>query len=124
MRFSKLLAHQRVVGAPTCVASSVSMRTGLTALLAAPEPTEARSDISVVRTARHPLPGSPTRLASGTRTSVRKTSLNSASPVICLSGRTSTPGVSIGSRNIVRPWCLGTSGSVRAISWPIWALWA
>ena len=34
----------------------------------------------------------PSRLASGTRTSVRNTSLNSASPVIWRSGRISTPG--------------------------------
>ncbi len=32
------------------------------------------------------------RSESGTRASVKKTSLNSASPVICTSGRTSTPG--------------------------------
>ncbi len=35
---------------------------------------------------------SPIRSASGILASVRKTSLNSASPVICRSGRTSTPG--------------------------------
>ena len=102
----------------------MSIRTGSSARPAAPEPTDARSDISVVNSARHPFPASPTRLASGTLTSVRKTSLNSASPVIWRSGRTSTPGVSIGSRNMVRPWCLGASGSVRAISWPTRALWA
>jgi len=35
---------------------------------------------------------SPTSWSWGTETSVRKTSLNSASPVICTSGLTSTPG--------------------------------
>ena len=31
-------------------------------------------------------------------------------------GWTSIPGVSMGTRNMVRPWCLGTSGSVRVSS--------
>ena len=48
--------------------------------------------------ARHgfqPSPRLPTIQSSGVRASSRKTSANSESPVICLSGRTSTPGWSI-----------------------------
>ena len=41
-----------------------------------------------------------------------------ASPEIWRSGRTVTPSASIGTTNIVRPLCLGTSGSVRASSRP------
>ena len=41
---------------------------------------------------RQPSPVSPMRSESGTRASVRYTSLNSASPVIWRNGRTSTPG--------------------------------
>ena len=48
--------------------------------------------MSVVTATRHPSPSPPMRALSGMRTSVKKTSLNSASPVIWKSGRTSTPG--------------------------------
>ncbi|HEV8566863.1 MAG TPA: hypothetical protein VGQ92_07155 [Actinoplanes sp.] len=58
----------------------------------APPPIATRSFISVVRATRQPSPTSPRRRESCSRTSVRNTSLNSASPVICRSGRTSTPG--------------------------------
>lgn len=51
-----------------------------------------RSFISVVWATFQPSPTAPRRWVSGIRTPVRKTSLNSASPVICRSGRTSTPG--------------------------------
>ena len=52
------------------------------------------------------------------RTSVKKTSLNSASPVIWKSGRTSTPGAFMSTRKAVMPLCLGTSGLVRAMMQP------
>ena len=52
------------------------------------------------------------------RTSVKKTSLNSASPVIWKSGRTSTPGACMSTRKAVIPLCLGTSGLVRATMQP------
>ena len=51
-----------------------------------------RSLISVPWATFQPSPTSPIRSASGIRASVRKTSLNSASPVSWRSGRTSTPG--------------------------------
>ena len=57
-----------------------------------PPPMVVRSFMRVVMATRHPSPTSPMRSLSGTRTSVRYTSLNSASPVIWMSGRTSTPG--------------------------------
>ena len=41
---------------------------------------------------RQPSFSWPTSCSRGTNTSVRKTSLNSASPVICTRGLTSTPG--------------------------------
>jgi hypothetical protein len=53
---------------------------------------ETRSFIRVTRAPRQPSPTSLRRSESGIRTSVKYTSLNSASPVICRSGRTSTPG--------------------------------
>ena len=55
-----------------------------------------RSCLSVVLAIFQPSPRWPTRLLWGTRTSVKKTSLNSDWPVIVLRGRISMPGVSIG----------------------------
>ena len=57
-----------------------------------PAPIAARSFISVVRATVQPLLTSPRRWASGTRTSVKNTSLKLAPPVIWRSGRISTPG--------------------------------
>jgi len=56
-----------------------------------------RSFDRVVMATRQPSPTSPMRSESGTRTSVMYTSLNSASPVIWRSGRTSTPGACMSS---------------------------
>ena len=58
------------------------------------------------------------------RASVKKTSLNSASPVIWYNGRTSTPGAFMSTRKAVMPRCLGTSGLVRAINKPNFEMWA
>ncbi len=69
-----------------------------------------RSFISVVCATFQPSPTSPSRWSSGIRTSVKKTSLNSASPVSWRSGRTSTPGAVMSSTKYVRPWCFGTIG--------------
>ena len=55
-------------------------------------PSATRSFISVAVDTAQPCPTSPILSASGMTTSVRKTSLNSASPVACRSGLTSTPG--------------------------------
>ena len=58
---------------------------------------ETRSFMRVVMATRQPSPAGPTRIESGTRTLSKNTSLNSASPVICTSGRTSTPGACMSS---------------------------
>ena len=52
------------------------------------------------------------------RTSVKNTSLNVCPPVISMIGRISMPGVSIGQMKYEMPWCLGASGSVRAMRIP------
>ena len=56
-------------------------------------PPPVRSNISVVIATCHPWFFSPTIFFFGTRTSSKKTSLNPRSPVICVSGRTVTPGL-------------------------------
>src|SRR3954454_2924482 len=73
-----------------------------------------RSNISVVSAVRHPSFTPPTTASASKRTSSKKTSLNSASPEICRRPRIVTPSASIGTTNIVRPLCFGTSGSLRA----------
>ncbi len=55
-------------------------------------PSATRSFISVAVETCQPWPTSPIRSESGITTSVRNTSLNSASPVACRSGLTSMPG--------------------------------
>ena len=77
-----------------------------------------RSKPRVVSATRHPSPTSPRRIASGTRTSLKNTSLNDAPPLIWRIGRTSIPGRSIGMMNAVRPLCFTASGSERAMSSP------
>ena len=47
--------------------------------------------------------------------------MNSLSPVIWRSGRTSTPGASIGIASIEMPLCGGASGSVRTSAMPQFA---
>ena len=77
-------------------------------------PAPARSWERIVIATRQPSPTSPTRHASGTTAPSTNTSLKWASLFIWRNGRTSTPGASIAITNIVRPLCLGWSGSVRA----------
>ena len=89
-----------------------------------PAPIAARSFISVVRATFQPLLTSPRRSESGTRTSVKKTSLKLAPPVIWRSGRISTPGARMSTTKPVRPLCLGRSGSVRAMISPMSLYWA
>src|SRR6185295_17091461 len=68
-------------------------------------PIDTRSFISVVSETRHPSPGLPSISEFGMCTFVKNTSLNSASPVICRSGSTSTPGACMSTTNAVRPAC-------------------
>jgi hypothetical protein len=75
-----------------------------------------RSNEKVTMATRQPSSSGPTRLATGTRTSSRNTSLNSVEPAMVRSGRISIPGVSMGRINQVMPRCLGASGLVRTSS--------
>ncbi len=61
-------------------------------------PTKAvpRSKLNVVIVTRQPAFSSPTRLATGTRTSSRKSSANSSEPAMVRSGRSSMPGELMG----------------------------
>ena len=68
---------------------------------------------STVRAGSHPPLTSPMTLATGTRTSDRKTSLKCADLLICTNGRISIPGVDMSTNKKVMPLCLGASGSVR-----------
>ena len=61
-----------------------------------------------------PPPISPITFSSGTSTPLRKISLNSASPVIWVSGRTSTPGACMSTITYVRPAWRSEPGSERA----------
>ena len=65
------------------------------AALPPPEPRPARSFMSVVLAAAHPLLTPPMSAESATRASVMNTSLKRACPVISRSGRTSTPSWSM-----------------------------
>ena len=77
-----------------------------------------RSDINVVRATAQPAFTSPSRAESGRTTLSKKTSLNSASPVIWRSGRTVTPGASRSATKYGRPRCFGRSGAVLASNMP------
>ena len=81
-------------------------------------PIDSRSLIKPVSVTFQPEPTAPTRCASGTKTSLKNTSLNSASPLDCLMGRTSTPGARMLMKKLVRPSYFGTFGSVRASTRP------
>jgi hypothetical protein len=61
---------------------------------------------------------SPIRFESGTRTSVKNTSLNADPPFIWRNGRTSTPGAFRSTMNIVMPRCFGLSTLVRVMTAP------
>ena len=61
-----------------------------------------------------PSPRLPSRFSLGTITSSRKSSQNSAWPVICVIGRMSTPADCMSTISIEMPLCLGPSVSVRA----------
>ena len=67
----------------------------------------------MVRATPQPSFTLPTTLEAGTRTFSRNTSLNSASPVICRSGRMVMPGDFMSSSKNVMPLCLAAAGSVR-----------
>ena len=74
---------------------------------------------SVARATVQPPSTGPTTSSSGTNTSLKNTSLNSESPVVILSGRTSTPSACMSITIVVMPSCLGTSGLVRTVAKPM-----
>ena len=69
-----------------------------------------RSYASVVIATRQPSCSGPSSAVRGTRTSVKKISLNSFSPVIVISGRTSIPGSVMSTRRQEMPLCFGAVG--------------
>ena len=80
-----------------------SLFTATSSAAVSAKPSVPRSCSSVVIATCQPWPSSPSRLPAGTSTSVKKISLNSASPVICRSGLTSTPGERMSIIMYVRP---------------------
>ncbi|CNI62907.1 Uncharacterised protein [Mycobacterium tuberculosis] len=85
-----------------------------------PPPIDTRSLPKAAIATRQPSFTPPTTSRSGTNTSSKKTSLNSVSPVISVSGRICTAG-SVRSMIIaVMPLCLRTFGSVRTVASPRW----
>ena len=64
---------------------------------------------------RKASPSAPTRLAAGTRTSVKNTSQKCSLPTMSRTGRTSTPGESMGTISSLTPRCGGPELSVRQI---------
>ena len=73
-------------------ASAISLRTATSSVAESAKPSVPRSCSSVVIATCQPSPTPPRMFSFGTWTSVKKISLNSGWPVICTSGRTSTPG--------------------------------
>ena len=109
------LAHERVVEPPARARTPSHRRSIATSCSTCSFQTNVapRSLASVVFATRQPSCSGPMRCSTGTSTSSRKTSLNSLSPVIWRSGRTSTPFAVIGIASIEIPLCGGASGSVR-----------
>ena len=64
---------------------------------------------------RNAPPSAPTRFVTGTRTSVKNTSQKCRFVVMSVIGRTSMPGVSIGTMISEMPACGGPSVLVRQI---------
>ena len=65
-----------------------------------------------------PWPTAPRRWESGTRTSVKYTSLKLDAPETCLIRRTSMPGERMSRKKNVSPLCFGTVASERVTRMP------
>ena len=89
-----------------------------------PPPMLTLSLLSVARATVQPPSTGPTTSSSGTKTSLKNTSLKSELPVGIFSGRTSTPSPCMSITMVVMPLCLGASGSVRTVAKPRPATWA
>ena len=81
-------------------------------------PTKAvpRSKDSVTMVTRQPSFSSPTRLATGTRTSFRNSSANSVVPAMVRSGRISMPGASMGMISQVMPRLRSSPGAHQQLA--------
>ena len=79
-----------------------------------PCPTARRSWYSCRDATAQPPSTSPTTASSPTSTPSRNSSQNSEPPFTCVMRRNVIPGCAMGTRNMVRPSCLGTSQLVRA----------
>ena len=78
--------------------------------------TPLRSNVSVAIATVQPWCSGPRSASAGIRTSSKKISQNSASPVAVRSGRTSMPGSSMSTMKHEMPLCFDAVGSVRASS--------
>ena len=106
-------------GAPAAASRSFSRRRlPASSIASSSSPTKAvpRSKLRVTMVTRQPSFSSPTRLATGTRTSSRNSSANSVEPAMVRSGRISTPGASMGRMSQVMPRWRLSSGPVRTSS--------
>ena len=83
--------------------SAISLFTWASSVPVSAKPSVPRSCSNVVIATCQPPPISPSKFSRGTSTSVKKISLNSASPVIWRSGLTSTPGACMSTITYVRP---------------------
>ena len=110
-------APLRIAGAPSSISERLSSTRSSTSGRCA-SPTARRSFISVVSETFHPCPTAPSRCASGTRTSVKNTSLKCDAPDIWWIGRISMPGDRISRKKKVSPSCFGRFGSVRTTMMP------
>ena len=91
----------RVTGTPSFLvarARSTRASRAMRSRTCSPKPRASRSYIRVVSPTAQPLSSPPRICDSGIRTLSKYTSLNSASPVSCLSGFTVTPGLFMSSR--------------------------
>ena len=102
---SRATASRCVAVAPRSATSATSLFTWTSSRATSAKPSVPRSCRSVVMATSQPPPISPMTFSTGTSTPLRKISLNSGSPVICVSGRTSTPGACMSTIRYVRPAC-------------------
>jgi len=82
-----------------------------------------RSQVSRYLAQVQPRFSSPTRLATGTRTWVKNTSLTSRSPSSVTIGRSSTPGDAMSTSRKLMPACFFAVGSVRTRQKIMLACW-
>ena len=117
----------RVVGSaafPLARAASRTSSHSFTNMRFWPSVDAPRSNPRVPIATRHPPSTSPTMLSASVVAPVKKTSLNSESPVTWWIGRISTPSCRMGTRRYEMPLCLAASRLVRASTKHQSAQWA